>query len=344
MGKFAVFSGFLGSGKTTTMMKLAQKGSKIAMITNDLGSPGLADHKLAHLRGCAAAEITGDCICYQTVKLMEKLDELFEKTGCELVISDIPGFGVGALEHVYHTLEAQYPGRYELAPFTVLVEPQTVRLLETGGTDLGYILHTQLLEADLIVLNKCDLLSDIEKNSALSYLKNQYPKAQILTISAETGEGLDTLSHALLSGSASMHQPEIGYGGEAFTEVMARVCEFNMQYYATVCCNDFDGNHYLKSLSDTIQAGILDKKIQIPHMKLLAWTPDGEYGKADLLGTDRPTEINQTFCHPCTELAVVLNASAFGNGREIEAMITAAVEQVSKAFQLELILYRKELI
>ncbi len=41
MNKFVVFSGFLGAGKTTTMMALTQYYSahygKAAMISNDLG-------------------------------------------------------------------------------------------------------------------------------------------------------------------------------------------------------------------------------------------------------------------------------------------------------------------
>ena len=76
MRKFAVFSGFLGSGKTTTMMALAKKGTKTAMITNDLGNKGLADHKLATLRECNAAEITGECICYQSEILVVYLNGL----------------------------------------------------------------------------------------------------------------------------------------------------------------------------------------------------------------------------------------------------------------------------
>ena len=125
MGKFAVFSGFLGSGKTTTMMALTKyftvHHGKAAMISNDLGQQSLADNKLANLAGCNASELTGECICYQTENLVERLDNLFDQDGCELVISDIPGFGVGALEHVYHTLHKKYPGRFRLAPFTVLV-------------------------------------------------------------------------------------------------------------------------------------------------------------------------------------------------------------------------------
>ena len=344
MKKFAVFSGFLGSGKTTTMMKLAEKGTKTAMITNDLGGNGLADHKLAQFRQCNAVEITGDCICYQTESLVAKLDELFEKQGNTLVISDIPGFGVGALDHVYHTLQEQYKNRYELAPFTVLAEPKTVQLLQNGTSDLGYILHHQLVEADLIVLNKSDILTETEKLSNISYLKNSYPQAQVLAVSALTGEGMDELYQALMDGKAALHRPDIGYGGKAFTEVMSRVCEYNLQYHAVVCCNNFDGNDYLNNLASEIQSGISTKKVQIPHMKLLAWEPEGEYGKVDLLDADRPIEVNQRFTHPCTELAVALNASAFGPASEIDTLITTAVEQVSKDFQLDLMIYRKELI
>ena len=67
MRKFAVFSGFLGSGKTTTMMALTRyttaHHAKAAMISNDLGEGvTLADHRYALLSGCSAAEITGECI------------------------------------------------------------------------------------------------------------------------------------------------------------------------------------------------------------------------------------------------------------------------------------------
>ena len=104
MKKFAVFSGFLGSGKTTAMMALTHllsaKYGKAAMITNDLGGQGLADDRFARLSGCSAYELTGECICYQTENLVSRLNHLFLTGECDLVISDIPGFGVGALKHV----------------------------------------------------------------------------------------------------------------------------------------------------------------------------------------------------------------------------------------------------
>ena len=179
MRRFVVFSGFLGSGKTSTMMALTQyftdHHGKAAMISNDLGGQGLADYRLALLCGCNASEITGECICFCHKDLMERLNTCYD-AGCELVISDIPGFGVGALEHVYHGMEEDYPGQLELGPFTVLVEPRTVSLLRCGqGDDMASILNAQLMEADLIVLNKCDLLTKEEQFDAVTWLSAAFP-------------------------------------------------------------------------------------------------------------------------------------------------------------------------
>ena len=347
MKNFAVFSGFLGSGKTTTMMALTkfftQHHGKAAMISNDLGNQHLADNKLAQLSGCNASELTGNCICYMTETLVQRLDKLFDSDGCSLVISDIPGFGVGALDHVYHTLNRDYNGRYQLAPFTVLTEPRTVQLLrENRGGDLTYILNTQMLEADLIVLNKCDLLSKCEKQDMLSWLEANYPEARAIGISALTGEGLEDLSQALIRGTASLHLPDIGYGGPEFGFAMGKMCEFYCQYYAAVCCNDFGGNDYLMALANRIQADVEAAGCDIPHLKLLAWEPEGDYGKVDLLGVNRPIEVTREFSRPCTELAVMLNASAACPSGMLDAIMTAAMEEISQEFNLTMMIFKKE--
>lgn len=347
MKKFAVFSGFLGSGKTTTMMALTrhhtQFHGKAAMISNDLGSQSLADNKLAKLAGCNASELTGDCICYQTENLVARLNALFDRDGCSLVISDIPGFGVGALEHVYHTLNERYPGQFDLAPFTVLIEPRTADRLRSGrGGDLEYILKAQLAEADLIVLNKCDLLDGRQREETVTYLQETCPQAQVLAISALTGESLEALSQALTRGTASLRRPDIGYGGEAFGAAMGKLSEYYIQYHARVCCNDFDGSAYLSELAEHARRSIRAAGYEIPHLKLLAWEPEGDYGKADLLGTERPAEVSHRFCRPCTELAVMLNASAACPSGLLEEILTGAVEAVSRQYQLELMIFKKE--
>ena len=346
MKKFAVFSGFLGSGKTTTMISLTRYFTiyhgKAAMISNDLGGAGLADNRLAKLNDCEASELTGTCICYQTENLVNRLNSLFDEKGCQLVISDIPGFGVGALDHVYHTLNRDYQ-EIPLAPFTVLVEPATVeKLMGNPGGDLGYILRSQLKEADVIVLTKSDLLAGEEKQRDLAFLMGEFPEARVLAVSALTGDGLEKLSQVLIHENASLRKPDLGYGGTEFCSAMGKFSEYNMQYYAIVCCDFFDGNAYLRNIAQAIQEKIRKLPGEIPHLKLLAWDPDGDFGKADVLGVDRPLELSHEFCHPCKELAVVINSSAICPSKDLGQIITQTVEAVSQHYKLSVMIYKKE--
>ena len=347
MGKFAVFSGFLGAGKTTAMMALTkyvtEKYGKAAMISNDLGhGVTLADHRLARLSGVNAWEITGNCICYVSELLAERLDSCFAD-GCVLAVSDIPGFGVGALEHVYHGLTEKYPGQFALAPFTVLTEPETVEKLRSGKeNDLRYIYDAQLREADLIVLNKCDLLAPAGRQTDLAWLREHYPQAKVLALSARTGQGLEELAQALMDGEASMRRPDIGYGGRAFRFAMRKLSEFYLQYRAVVCCDDFDGTAYLREMAEKVQAGIAASGHEIPHLKLLAWEPEGDYGKVDLLGAERPIEVTRPFERRCRDIAVLLNASGACPADKLEEIVTAAAKSVSHKYQLELTVFKSE--
>lgn len=347
MKKFAVFSGFLGSGKTTTMMALTKyytaHHAKAAMISNDLGEGvTLADHRLAVLNGVNASEITDACICFCHDVLTERLNAYFID-GCELVVSDIPGFGVGALEHVYHGLSKSYPDTFELAPFTVLIEPKNVRLLREGqGGDMAYILRAQLMEADLIVLNKCDLLDSTELAELRAWLTRNYPQAKTIAISAVRGDGLAELSLELKQGHASMRHPDIDYEDADLQNAMDQLTEYYLQYHAQVCCDDFDATAYLSDIASSVQEALRAGGFEIPHMKLLAWEQEGDFGKVDLLGTDRPIEITRAFEHPCTDIAVVLNANAACPAVKLDTVIMEAVHTVSQLYQLELVIFKKD--
>ncbi|MBO4289643.1 MAG: hypothetical protein J5865_06045 [Lachnospiraceae bacterium] len=347
MRKFAVFSGFLGAGKTTAMIAVIRRYSelfgKAAMISNDLGrGVTLADHRQALLSRCAASEITEECICFVHERLAERLNAYYDN-GFELVLSDIPGFGVGALEHVYHGMNADYPGLYDPAPFTVLIEPRSVAVLRGEIEDgMAPILDAQLKEADLIVLNKRDLLSDEGLAKQTAWLQARYPEAKVLAVSALTGAGIDELCLALKDGTASLRHPEIDYEDAGLIRAMDSLTEYYLQYHAVVCCNDFDGTAYLFGLAEAIRQGIAAAGGASPHFKLLAWSPEGDWGKADLLGTDRPIQVTRAFARPCTQIAVLLNTSARCPAKELEALVESAVFTVSDRYQLELTIHKKD--
>ena len=133
-----------------------------------------------------------------------------------------------------------------MIPFTVLAEPRTVELLRGGsGGDMAHILDAQLMEADLIVLNKCDLISEEQAGADRLWLSQRYPEAQALCISALTEDGLEELSLALRDGAASLRHPDIDYEDIDLQNEMGSLSEHYIQYHATVCCFTFDGTAYL---------------------------------------------------------------------------------------------------
>ena len=139
-----------------------------------------------------------------------------------------------------------------------------------------------------------------------------------------------------------MQHPDIDYEDVNLQNAMDQLTEFYLEYFAQVCCNDFDGTEYLSDLARMVQAELQAGGYEIPHMKLLAWEPEGDFGKVDLLGVDRPVEITRRFVRPCTDIAVVLNANAACPADVLDEIIMGATKAASKRYQLDFTLFKKE--
>ncbi len=71
--------GFLGAGKTTAMLRLAEhltaRGRRVGLITNDQ-SHGLVDTSIVAAKGYPVQEITGGCFCCRFNSLTDAADRL----------------------------------------------------------------------------------------------------------------------------------------------------------------------------------------------------------------------------------------------------------------------------
>jgi G3E family GTPase len=87
-----------------------------------------------------------------------------------------------------------------------MVDPDRVRELLLAETEsnfpeeVAYLFGKQLEEADILVLNKIDLLAEAEVDRLVASLTEKYPEKDILTISAREGAGVDEWLEVLLSG------------------------------------------------------------------------------------------------------------------------------------------------
>lgn len=96
--KIAQIAGFLGSGKTTALMRivdgLVSRKNRVAIVVNDVGDISV-DAKFIEAHGLKAKEISGGCICCQIAgSFAETLAMLHDSFDPDIVIVEPSGVAI----------------------------------------------------------------------------------------------------------------------------------------------------------------------------------------------------------------------------------------------------------
>lgn len=342
--RFMVVSGFLGAGKTTTMIALAEHMNKTfgetAIIANDLGA-NLVDTNLTQTSGCTVAEIASGCICYQMDNTVDQIRRLRDKDGAVFVMSDIPGCGVGALDHVYHRLATDNADEFTLSPFTVVVDPERLRMIMPERADINlpeelvYLLKLQLEEADLVVLNKADLLAPEDVERYVDFLHAACPDIPVLVISALERTGIEELAEFITTHETALKNFSVRNNQE-FADAEAKLTWYNRRLYLKT--NDggkIDCNAVVGDLIESIRMGLIEKKRNVPHLKTFATSGNGDFNKASLIGVDYDVEYAQQFLRPHKNLRMIVNARAVCESRPLARLMDDALDEVCEKYDLD---------
>ncbi|MEE3329736.1 MAG: GTP-binding protein [Myxococcota bacterium] len=152
-----VVSGFLGSGKTTLVAHLlacAQaEGTRIAIVSNEIGALGI-DRALLGGGGEAFIELEGGCVCCElSDDLVETMQRLYEEVRPDRIVIETSG---AALPFDTQLNFWREPVSDWVGDDTAIVVVNAEQLAEER--DLEGTFEDQVHSADLLVLNKVDLL------------------------------------------------------------------------------------------------------------------------------------------------------------------------------------------
>lgn len=171
-----VLSGFLGSGKTTVVQRLlkdaAARGVRIALISNELGELGI-DRALLGQGGETYVELEGGCVCCElSDDLLETLVELKNEVDPDRFVIETSGV---ALPYDTQLNFWREPACDFIGDDMAVVVVNADQVAE--GRDLEGTFEDQVQSADLLVLNKMDLVPEADWPTVEARLREIEPEA-----------------------------------------------------------------------------------------------------------------------------------------------------------------------
>ncbi|AYK14657.1 MAG: CobW family GTP-binding protein [Methanosarcina flavescens] len=154
--KVMIIGGFLGSGKTTTILRISRQlsnaGKKTAIIVNEIGEIGL-DGDILTSPGIVTEELTSGCICCTLrISMQYTLQTLEEEYEPDIVIIEPTGIAFpGQIREEIETMELS---ELSFAPVVTLVDPGR---FGTEAKEIPKFIENQIREAEILCINKIDI-------------------------------------------------------------------------------------------------------------------------------------------------------------------------------------------
>jgi len=168
----SIISGYLGAGKTTLLKKIMEKlDRKFAIIMNEFGEISI-DTQIIQGKNVKIAELAGGCVCCSlTGEFEEAIKEIIATYNPEIIIVETTG--VAEPDALVVDISNSLPDIKLDSVITVADADALIRF-----PSLGQAGRVQIEMADLIILNKIDLIDEskrVEIKAKLNLLNKKAP-------------------------------------------------------------------------------------------------------------------------------------------------------------------------
>jgi len=197
-----IISGFLGSGKTSLLNHIlnADHGLRVAVLVNDFGEVNIDAGLISGVSGESTINLSNGCICCSirddlleaTVQLIQRPDPP------EYIVLETSGVSDPlAVSLTFLARELRSAARVD--SMLTVVDSEQIYHVDRKHRELAL---DQIAMADIVVLNKVDLVNDEKRAELADFVKNLVPKARIL----ETTHGKVPLDLVLGVGRYDLHR------------------------------------------------------------------------------------------------------------------------------------------
>lgn len=225
--KCIIIGGFLGSGKTTTIRRLVEhlgkQGQKTAVIVNEIGEIGI-DGDTISAGKVETREITSGCVCCTLrISLEYTLRNLMESYNPDTIV--IEPTGIAFPEQIKNNIKDMGIPGVTFAPIVNLVD---AGYLSQKTGELQNFMKYQIGEAEILGINKVELINCEELLEICLLLRKLNPRARMIHFSAwRGGENFNKLL-GLLSETSKKERVEDRKNSIQLSEVSAYSSEFEV--------------------------------------------------------------------------------------------------------------------
>lgn len=332
-----IIGGFLGAGKTTAMLRLAQyyhsTGRRPGLITNDQAAR-LVDTGMLQFHGFRVEEVAGACFCCKFNDLVESARRLRREERPGVLLAEPVGGCTDLAATVVRPLSKYYGDHYTISPYSVLVDPERARkiVLEKsfGGfsSKVAYVFLKQLGEADVILLNKIDTISKDAREILLNSLRLEFPKARILAISAATGEGFDEW-RAVLEGTAACGANITDVDYDIYAEGEAELGWLNAIYHISAR-TPVSADAFVKDVIFNIGKAMRRRGAEIAHLKAIFTIPGGA-SVANDTGSPSGVQLSKSCGGSASDGTLTINARVHLDPESIYNITISGVDAAAAA-------------
>ncbi len=180
-----LITGSLGSGKTTLLRRILETTDRrIAVLMNEFGELAI-DSKVIRGENVQIVELAGGCVCCSmTGEFEAAIGEILEKVRPDMIV--VEATGVAEADALVFEVEESLP-EVRLDSVVCIVDAY----LSVKHPYVGYTARTQLETADVILINKADLVSDPEIEEVEAQVRKYNDTALIFkTVGADVDTNL----------------------------------------------------------------------------------------------------------------------------------------------------------
>lgn len=330
--KLFLINGFLGSGKTTAIkqacIEILKRNVNVAVITNDQGDD-LVDSAFIKSFGISAEEVPGGCFCCNFQQLTERITSLQDRDHPEVIFAESVGSCTDLIATVAKPLAGIYP-EVDVV-LSVFVDASLMSGIINGSAsflneNVRYIYKKQIEEADILIVNKIDLLSRIEMDKVLEVINSEYPDKIILCQnSLEQWHIMQWLQYLdQFSANSDRSSLEMDYDVYARGESMLAWLDQSLEIFTS----DQTAYMYALELIDKIKTDIRDHNYTIGHLKFLI---DDGITQQKISHTTINTDDSTGIVNPpkANTVSVLINARVQTEPNQLKDVVDKAIKAIS---------------